>query len=89
MPRQRFMCATHHVVESGSCQFAIIDVTCRHHQFLVSALLSCVFYLFERCYAPQERCVSYPLAIKESLVPSLHGVDCVPSFFIAGGLVFM
>eukprot|EP00798_Chlamydomonas_sp_ICE-L_P024812 gene24812-10459_t len=37
----------------------------------------------------QELDVSYELELKDHLVPMLHGVDCVPSYFIVGGLVFM
>mmetsp|Transcript_37567 Transcript_37567/g.83659 ORF Transcript_37567/g.83659 Transcript_37567/m.83659 type:complete len:631 (-) Transcript_37567:577-2469(-) len=37
----------------------------------------------------QELEVHYELALKDHLVPMLHGVDCIPSFFIVGGLVFM
>lgn len=33
--------------------------------------------------------VSYQLGLKDHLVPMLHGVDCEPSYFIVGGLVFM
>ena len=27
----------------------------------------------------------YSLAVKDNLVPLVHGVDCEPSYFIAGG----
>ncbi|GAX78449.1 hypothetical protein CEUSTIGMA_g5889.t1 [Chlamydomonas eustigma] len=37
----------------------------------------------------QEMEVSYTLALKDHLVPMLHSVDCEPSYFISGGLVFM
>jgi len=33
--------------------------------------------------------VSYPLAVKDHLVPLVHGVDCAPSYLIVGGLVFV
>lgn len=32
---------------------------------------------------------SYKLVCSRMLVPVLHGVDCVPSYFVVGGLVFM
>ena len=31
----------------------------------------------------------YRLMQRRPLVPVLHGVDCVPSYFIVGGLVFV
>ena len=37
----------------------------------------------------QEMEVHYELTLKDHLVPMLHGVDCEPSYFIVGGLVFM
>lgn len=33
--------------------------------------------------------LSYQLKQRRPLVPILHGVDCVPSYFIVGGLVFV
>ena len=36
---------------------------------------------------PQE--IRYTLKQQRPLVPVLHGVDCVPSYFIVGGLVFV
>ena len=33
--------------------------------------------------------VKFPLGLRDHLVPMLHGVDCEPSYFIVGGLVFM
>lgn len=33
--------------------------------------------------------LSYVLRSRRPLVPVLHGVDCVPSYFIVGGLVFV
>ncbi|KAK9810951.1 hypothetical protein WJX73_000637 [Symbiochloris irregularis] len=33
--------------------------------------------------------LSYELRSRRPLVPVLHGVDCVPSYFIVGGLVFV
>ena len=36
----------------------------------------------------QELALTYELKGRDSLVPLLHGVDCTPSFFICGGLVF-
>ena len=33
--------------------------------------------------------VKYELTLRDHLVPMLHGVDCEPSYFIVGGLVFM
>ena len=33
--------------------------------------------------------LSYTLDRRTPLVPVLHGVDCVPSYFIVGGLVFV
>lgn len=33
--------------------------------------------------------VSYELELKDHLVPMLHEVDCLPSYFISGGLVFV
>ena len=37
----------------------------------------------------QEATVRYPLSIKNSLVPILHGVECWPEYFIVGGVVFI
>jgi hypothetical protein len=37
----------------------------------------------------QEMDVSYELELKDHLVPMLHAVDCLPSYFISGGLVFV
>ena len=37
----------------------------------------------------QELDVSYELELKDHLVPMLHAVDCLPSYFISGGLVFV
>ncbi len=31
----------------------------------------------------------YTLQAKKPLVPILHGVDCTPSYYTMGGLVFM
>ena len=31
----------------------------------------------------------YQVQARRPLVPVLHGVDCVPSYFIVGGLVFV
>ncbi len=39
--------------------------------------------------AVQELDLEYELQLKDHLVPMLHGVDCTPSYFIVGGLVFM
>eukprot|EP00200_Dunaliella_tertiolecta_P008793 CAMPEP_0202381808 /NCGR_PEP_ID=MMETSP1127-20130417/38897_1 /ASSEMBLY_ACC=CAM_ASM_000462 /TAXON_ID=3047 /ORGANISM="Dunaliella tertiolecta, Strain CCMP1320" /LENGTH=681 /DNA_ID=CAMNT_0048980879 /DNA_START=32 /DNA_END=2077 /DNA_ORIENTATION=+ len=36
----------------------------------------------------QELCVKYTLGLKDHLVPLVHGVDCRPSYYIMGGLVF-
>ncbi|KAF5843609.1 trypsin-like cysteine/serine peptidase domain-containing protein [Dunaliella salina] len=36
----------------------------------------------------QELCVKYTLGLKDHLVPLVHGVDCSPSYYIMGGLVF-
>lgn len=33
--------------------------------------------------------VKYQLSLRRPLVPVLAGVDCVPSYFIVGGLVFV
>lgn len=33
--------------------------------------------------------LEYQLKQRRPLVPILHGVDCVPSYFIVGGLVFV
>ena len=33
--------------------------------------------------------VKYQLNLRRPLVPVLAGVDCVPSYFIVGGLVFV
>ena len=33
--------------------------------------------------------LQYQLKQRRPLVPILHGVDCVPSYFIVGGLVFV
>ena len=33
--------------------------------------------------------LSYEVLARRPLVPVLHGVDCVPSYFIVGGLVFV
>ena len=33
--------------------------------------------------------LKYQLKQRRPLVPILHGVDCVPSYFIVGGLVFV
>lgn len=33
--------------------------------------------------------LQYSLKQRRPLVPVLHGVDCVPSYFIVGGLVFV
>lgn len=33
--------------------------------------------------------VSYPLMTGTPLVPTLHGVDCLPEYFIIGGVVFI
>eukprot|EP00899_Mesostigma_viride_P025235 jgi/Mesvir1/5897/Mv00669-RA.1 len=37
----------------------------------------------------QEVELSYPLAPRRPLVPIMHSVDCVPSYFVFGGLVFV
>ena len=37
----------------------------------------------------QDLDVEYVLGLKDHLVPMLHAVDCEPSYFITGGLVFM
>lgn len=37
----------------------------------------------------QELEVRYLLQAKKPLVPILHGVDCIPSYYTMGGLVFM
>ena len=37
----------------------------------------------------QPQLISYRLEQRRPLVPVLHGVDCVPSYFIVGGLVFV
>lgn len=33
--------------------------------------------------------LTYELGLKDHLVPMLHAVDCLPSYFIVGGLVFV
>lgn len=33
--------------------------------------------------------LKYQLKQRRPLVPILHGVDCVPSYFVVGGLVFV
>ena len=33
--------------------------------------------------------LAYQLSLKDHLVPMLHAVDCLPSYFISGGLVFV
>jgi len=37
----------------------------------------------------QETSVRYPLCIRNNLVPILHGVECLPEYFIVGGVVFI
>ena len=37
----------------------------------------------------QEKLLSYELGQLRPLVPVLHGLDCMPSYFIVGGLVFV
>jgi PDZ domain len=33
--------------------------------------------------------LQYRLDRRQPLVPVLHGVDCIPSYFVVGGLVFV
>lgn len=33
--------------------------------------------------------LSYPIATRDPLVPEFHNLDCVPTYFIIGGLVFV
>ena len=37
----------------------------------------------------QQRTVKYQLNLRKPLVPVLAGVDCIPAYFIVGGLVFV
>jgi hypothetical protein len=33
--------------------------------------------------------LEYKLGRRQPLVPVLHGVDCIPSYYVVGGLVFV
>ena len=37
----------------------------------------------------QEMDLQYRLCARKPLVPILHGVECMPEYFIIGGLVFV